>query len=164
MRATSSQGLVRNELPVFQNGTATGQFAPNKPALSLATIHGLNNFPASYSTNWVNFMPSFAEGDALLTIYRDQMTPQFPFIVVENTVSAETLNLEKPFFYLCIIAVTKLNSAHQKALGKLIMKELGERLFARGERNLDLLLGALTYASWYVCQVFLMYSGELTFL
>lgn len=155
MRATNSQNQVQGGLPAYQNDTAAGQFAPNKPTPSLATIHGLNNLPTSNSTNWVNFMPSFAEGDALLTIYRDQMTPHFPFIVVEASVSAETLNLEKPFFYLCIIAVTKLSSSHQKALGKLIMQQLGERLFARGERNLDLLLGTLTYAAWFVFPTYL---------
>ncbi|KAE9372631.1 hypothetical protein N431DRAFT_545212 [Stipitochalara longipes BDJ] len=148
MRASSAQGQVRGELPAYQKGTAAAQFIPNRPTPSLATIHGLNNFPALDSNNWINFMPSFAEGDVLLAIYRDKLTPQFPFIVLPQSVSAETLNLEKPFFYLCIIAVTKLNSLHQKALGKLIMKQLGERLFARGERNLDLLLGALTYAAW----------------
>jgi len=165
MRATNSENEVQSEMPTYQNGAAAGQFSPNKAAPSLATIHGLNNFPASNSTNWVNFMPSFAEGDAFLAIYRNQMTPHFPFIVVEESVSAETLNLDKPFFYLCIIAVTKLNSSHQKALGKLIMQQLGERLFARGERNLDLLLGSLTYAAWLVFFKYLWFgSGQADIL
>jgi len=49
-----------------------------------------------------------------------------------------------------VYRVTCWDGDMQKSRGKSIMKQLSERVFANGERNMDLLLGALTYAGWCV--------------
>jgi len=46
---------------------------------------------------------------------------------------------------------------NNKVLGKLVMKQLAERVFEKSEKNLNLLLGALTYATWFVCYIFIAY-------
>jgi hypothetical protein len=48
------------------------------------------------------------------------------------------------------MAVTTRNTPQADALGKGFLKQLAERMVVKGERNMDLLLGCLTYAAWYV--------------
>lgn len=145
-----SQNQVDRGMFISQNGRALSQFVPIRQASSPATSHRINNYASSDPILSNSFMPSFAEGDAFLETFRDQLTPQFPFLTLPQPVSAVHLYEERPFFYLCILAVTSRDSVQQQGLGKLVMKQLAERVFERSERNLDLLLGALTYATWFV--------------
>lgn len=105
-------------------------------------------------TNLSSALPSSIESDfdeheanLLLAIFRDEMCPNFPFIVVHESTSAQDIRRERPFLYLTILAVTTRKTAKQLELGDLVMKELAERMMVNGERSLDLLLGVLTYAS-----------------
>lgn len=151
---SGSQQQVGRAVSLSENGTPLSSFVPICQFPSLATTHGLNNYPTPDPILANSLMPSFNEADALLVIFRDQLTPHFPFIILPQSVSAENLYLERPFFYVCILAVTIRDSVQQKGLGKMIMKQLGERMFEKGERSLDLLLGSLTYAAWFVCHLF----------
>lgn len=93
-------------------------------------------------------IPSFVEANELLHVFREQMLPKFPFIVLPQVVSAEELHMTRPFLYLSMLAVTVRNSAQQTELGKLVITQLAERMFVNGERSLDLLLGIVTYSGW----------------
>jgi hypothetical protein len=96
------------------------------------------------------YMPNFAEANALLDIFKGQMSPNFPFIAIPQSMSAEELYHDKPFFFISILAIASRDSVQQKGLGKLLIKQFAERMFVNCERNLDLLLGILTYAGWLV--------------
>jgi hypothetical protein len=137
--------------PSAHHGSMLSQFVPFRQSPSLAPSLEGNRPANSNSVLASNLMPSFGEANVLLAVFRDQLTPQFPFIVLSQSVSAESLSQERPLFYISILAVTSRDSVQQQALGKIVMKQLSERVFEKGERNLDLLLGALTYASWFVC-------------
>ncbi|KAH6712134.1 hypothetical protein BKA61DRAFT_80314 [Leptodontidium sp. MPI-SDFR-AT-0119] len=93
-------------------------------------------------------VPSFIEANVLLNFFREEMISKFPFVVLSRDISAEELYESRPFLYVSILTVTVRDSVLQVALGKIVMKQLAEKMFVSGERSLDLLFGILTYAGW----------------
>ncbi|KAF4631881.1 hypothetical protein G7Y89_g6243 [Cudoniella acicularis] len=84
----------------------------------------------------------------LLHIFRDEMNPNFPFISIPDSVTASELRRDRPSLYTSVMAVTSRNSSQQISLGKLFMKQVANRMVVDGERNIDLLLGILTFSAW----------------
>lgn len=147
-----------------RNGPGLSPFVPIRQSPSVAQTNVLKTPLSSDSILSNSFMPTFAEADTILGIFRDQMTPQFPFIIIPQSLSAERLYLERPFLYISILAVTSRDSVQQQGLGKLVIKQLAEKLFVNSERSLDLLLGVLTYAGWFVCHFFITSNPWVRFL
>lgn len=88
------------------------------------------------------------QANILLCRWREHMAPFFPFIVVSPSISAQDLQRDRPFLLKSILAVASHNPGQQLALGKWLVRQLVERMAINGERNLDLLLGLLTYTGW----------------
>jgi hypothetical protein len=109
-----------------------------------STFNGLESGSSNESE------PSVDEGNALLEIFRNHTSSYFPFISVPKSMSAQELRQERPFLYLSILAITSTDYSKQMEFGKLIVKQMFERIFVNGERNLDLLLGVITSAAWFV--------------
>ena len=86
--------------------------------------------------------------DQLLHIFRDEMNPSFPFISIPDSVKASELRRDRPSLYTSVMAVASRNSSRQISLGKLFMKQVANRILVDGERNMDLLLGILTFSAW----------------
>lgn len=86
----------------------------------------------------------------LLHIFKSEMNPGFPFINIPDSVTAEALRRDQPSLFTAVMAVTTRDSMQQVTLGKMLMRQVAERMMVNGERNMDLLLAALTYAGWYV--------------
>jgi hypothetical protein len=108
--------------------------------------------PLQFSStfNGLESEPSVDEGNVLLEIFRNHKSSFFPFILVPKSMSAQELRQERPFLYLSILAITITDYSKQMEFGKLIVKQMFERIFVNGERNLDLLLGVITSAAWFV--------------
>jgi hypothetical protein len=87
--------------------------------------------------------------DELLTIFRKEMQPGFPFIAISDSITAFDLRQDRPSLFTAIMAVVSRNSRRQRALGKVFMKQIADRVVVCVERNMDLLLGTLTYGAWY---------------
>ncbi|KAE9380950.1 hypothetical protein N431DRAFT_498703 [Stipitochalara longipes BDJ] len=100
--------------------------------------------------------------DMLLAVFRDEMSPNFPFIDMTEFTRAEDLRRERPTLYTVILAVTTRNTLQGRALGQAFLKQLAERMVVNGERNMDLLLACLIYAAW--CRELLARGHYLTFL
>ena len=96
------------------------------------------------------YRTSCEEANEILNFFRDKFTPRYPFVVVPQDVSAKELYRVRPFLYTAIFAICNRDSVQQKEAGKLVMKQLAERLFVKMERSLDLLLGVLVYAGGLV--------------
>jgi hypothetical protein len=109
-------------------------------------------------------LPTTDDANALLEIFQGQACLYFPFISVPKSTSAEELRRERPFLYLAIMAVTSRKSYQKEELGKFIVRQIAERVFVNGERSLDLLLGVLTFAAWFVpqAQPHILYSDSHT--
>jgi hypothetical protein len=64
--------------------------------------------------------------------------------------SSERLRQVYPFLWLAIMAVASRSVKARNALSLQTRRIMIERVVAAGERNLDLLLGILTFVNWSV--------------
>lgn len=124
---------------------STSTFTPQAGESSAATQSSPEN---QYELE--DFDLGSEDPNILLNIFRSEMSPNFPFITLSEFTRAEDLRRDRPTLYTAILGVTTRNSQRGIALGKAFMKQLAERMMVNGERNMDLLLGALTYVAWYV--------------
>lgn len=92
--------------------------------------------------------PTAEEAETLLEIYRNESSFFFPFISIPQSTRANELRREKPFTYLAIMAVSSTKCPQQRELSRIIIRQVAERVFVDGERNIDLLLGILTFAGF----------------
>jgi hypothetical protein len=88
--------------------------------------------------------------DRKLDTFRRDFINYFPSVVVPPTVSAEALQHDNPFLFLCIMAVTSSEDPIlQRRLGKEIKKNICDRLVMGHEASMDLLQGLLVFVAWY---------------
>jgi hypothetical protein len=73
-----------------------------------------------------------------------------PFIVISPSLSAQNLQRDRPYLLKAILAVSTRDAGQQLAIGRWLVRSLTERMVINGERNLDLLLGVLTFTGWFV--------------
>ena len=94
------------------------------------------------------FEPSTTQAEDYLRTYRQLKSRHFPLLDFPATMSAQQLRQERPFLWLCIMAVSSLNSSQYDALGKEIRLTIGREMLLESKNNLDLLQGMLIYVSW----------------
>ncbi|CZR55002.1 uncharacterized protein PAC_04888 [Phialocephala subalpina] len=95
-----------------------------------------------------NLRPNKA--DDCLDLFRTQMLKFFAFLHLPEVLSAQQLRQERPFLFLCIMAVTSRITEKKMAKHKEIKQILAQRMILQnaGDVNLDLLLGLLTFLAW----------------
>ena len=96
------------------------------------------------------FEPSLHEAEEFLRIFRTQKSKYFPFIYIPSTTSAQQLFQERPFLWLCIMAMSSNSTSQQLALGSRIRNIVGRKMVLENEKKLELLLGLLAYIGWFV--------------
>lgn len=93
---------------------------------------------------------SIADADDILKIYKEFMTPHFPFVVVQPHVTAEALRKEKPFLFLAILgAASYQDMPLQRSLGEEIKHVIATKVLYEGEVSMDLVQGLLVHLAWY---------------
>lgn len=132
-RSTSSSS-VRNSLSTAASDTSSPATYGdhNIPAASASSSDGLDSSP-----------------EESLDIFRTHMLQYFPFLHIPSDV--QWMRQERPFLFLCIMAVTCPSIPTKLALGEKIRKIATEKMFLSsdpGAVNLDLLLGLLTVLAW----------------
>jgi hypothetical protein len=93
--------------------------------------------------------PSPVEVEEYLTNFRTYKLKYFPFIYIPSTTRAQQLRQERPFLWLCIMAVGSKSKSQQQVLGSKIRQKIAQELVVQSERNVDLLLGILAFIGWY---------------
>ena len=89
--------------------------------------------------------------DALLCNYRNNMAPQFPFVIIPNRVSAAELAQTKPFLYKTVLmAASYENQTGQNEMTEEIFQYLSAHMIMANEKSLDLLQGLLVLMGWSV--------------
>lgn len=83
-----------------------------------------------------------------LNIYRTQMVPYFPVVVIKANVTMDVLRKNRPFLSLVIRAITSKDLKRQASLGIEVRRVLGREVLIESTKSLDLLLGLLVYGSW----------------
>ncbi|KIM97022.1 hypothetical protein OIDMADRAFT_169794 [Oidiodendron maius Zn] len=116
-----------------------------KPAISNSTVSSdylpRSGFPDTEE-------PSQAEAEECLLHFRKYMSKYVPFIYIPLTTNAQQLRQERPFLWLCIMTVASKSTSQQQILGSKIRSIIAQEMVVQSERNVDLLLGILTFASW----------------
>ncbi|RFU28196.1 hypothetical protein B7463_g8144, partial [Scytalidium lignicola] len=118
-----------------------------------STYHCLLNYPSDEPDN--------EEGDRLIRIYQEELTAQFPFVILPPGVKAANLRQSNPFLYMTIVmAASYYNLPRQTLFEKKIVEYLSEHLLLRSLKSLDLLQGLLVFCSWY--HYHCLYHPQLT--
>ncbi|CAG9989781.1 unnamed protein product [Clonostachys byssicola] len=94
--------------------------------------------------------------DNLLDLYRRELMPLNPFVVVPPTINAAGLAETKPFLMAAIKTVASFRSLRSmRAQTYYLMKHLSDHILIRSERSLDLLQGLIVIISWYQYHCFI---------
>ena len=109
-----------------------------------STYHGPD------TTASLDLEPSVDQAEAYLQSYRTFKHPYFPLIILPENLDAQRLRQQRPFLWLCIMAISAKHTEQQKALGREIRLAIGREMLIEGKNNFDLLLGLLVYTAWYV--------------
>ncbi|KAK0617010.1 hypothetical protein B0T14DRAFT_459648 [Immersiella caudata] len=90
------------------------------------------------------------EADHLITTFKQDFTPRFPFVTLSSTETAAHLRKHSPFLFLCVIAISLYNNPPlQQRISEEVRRQLSTRLLFHSERSMDLLRGLLVYSAWY---------------
>ena len=92
--------------------------------------------------------PSLKGTEELLDVFRTKILGSFPFMIMPIYVDAHQFRAERPFLWLCIVAVASRSSHQQAALGKKLRMILGQKMLVECERTLDMLFGIIAYIGW----------------
>lgn len=139
--------------PLQEEGLAEEAAAPMPPTRDPLLEHSATSDQNTFSKS---------DKDTYLTIFKTSMARYFPFVVIDDHISAEELGRTKPFLLdVILVAAFHRDSGRQSALGKEIIEHLSRRMLFDGEKSLDLLQGLLVYISWY-CRTSSYRSNELT--
>lgn len=89
--------------------------------------------------------------DTLVELYKSDMMPHFPFIVIAPHVTGTSLRREKPFLFLAILSVASFHDlATQDKLGNRFKYMVSEKVLLGGDDSLSLeyLQGLLIVLAW----------------
>ncbi|KAF4888744.1 hypothetical protein CGCFRS4_v009742 [Colletotrichum fructicola] len=88
--------------------------------------------------------------DNLLAIYRGEMAPHFPFVIIPTGVTASTLNATRPFLMASIRMVASIRSPRSMR-GQMyrLLTYIADHMVLRCERSMDLLLGLVVILGWF---------------
>ncbi|KAJ5577993.1 uncharacterized protein N7459_006957 [Penicillium hispanicum] len=135
-------------------GSSSGDYARSVDMPQ--NIGSLLEREASQPSSRLQARPVAASDDDLVElfhIYREELAPFFPFVVIPDVPPAQ-LYAEKPFLFKAMaMAAAYKTRAFQHQLGTRLTEEVGRRLLVDGERSLDLLQGLLIHIAWYHCHL-----------
>lgn len=149
--------LVREDDPdVFQDYPAqsdgVGNSQPNDtytPQYSIPTTEPSSNSAFSKS---IEFCPIFLDPKLEHALFKDfctNMSPFFPFVVIDASISTDRMKKERPFlFWACITAASYHQHQLHKRLVEEMLKGIGEYAFAKCVKDLDLLQAILVMIAW----------------
>lgn len=88
--------------------------------------------------------------ETLLEIFRTQLQPVYPFVIIPDHISAAKLQSNRPFLMAAIRMVSSFRSLRSmRAQMYQLKKHIADYMLIRSERSLDLLLGIIVICGWY---------------
>ena len=89
--------------------------------------------------------------EVLLQHFKAKISPHFPFVLVPQNDTADSLRHRKPFLLLAILAAASFeNMPLQRKLGRKVKEVISDRMIMNGEVSFELLQGLLVHLAW--CQ------------
>jgi hypothetical protein len=96
-----------------------------------------------------SYEPSLVEAEESLANFRTYKSKYFPFVHIPSTTTAQHLRQERPFLWLCIVAIGSKSTSTQEILGRQVRQTIAQELIVQSSKNIDLLLGLLAFVGWY---------------
>lgn len=88
--------------------------------------------------------------EALLAIYRSQLSARFPFVIIPASSTPRQLQTERPFLFKVVRMVASVrNLSSIRGQGRSILQHISEAMLLRSERSIDLLQGILVFLGFY---------------
>ncbi|KAK3385785.1 hypothetical protein B0H63DRAFT_560308 [Podospora didyma] len=87
------------------------------------------------------------EADECLAHFRSKLR-YFPIVHVAPDATAAQLQVDRPYLWLAILAVSVQSSSRQLALGGKLRRLAADSILIHNERSFDMLLALLTYLGW----------------
>ncbi|ODA79378.1 hypothetical protein RJ55_04971 [Drechmeria coniospora] len=92
----------------------------------------------------------------LLDIYRNDMQPIYPFVIVPPSCTAQVLQATRPFLMSAIRMVSSFRSLRSmRAQMCHLMTHIADHMLVRSARSLDLLQGIIVMLGWYQYHCFM---------
>lgn len=86
----------------------------------------------------------------LLSIYRSQMSAQFPFVIIPPQMTVAELRRTRPFLLKVIRMIASIrNRRSMWGQSHAVMRHITEATMIRSERSLDLLQGLLVFTGYF---------------
>ena len=86
----------------------------------------------------------------MLDIFRNDLTPHFPFVVIAPEVTVSEMRHQRPFLFLVILMVTcRHDIPRQGSIAQAVREIISQRMLIKNEQSLDMLEGMLFYLAWY---------------
>ncbi|RDW65074.1 hypothetical protein BP6252_10725 [Coleophoma cylindrospora] len=93
------------------------------------------------------------DAEEYLANFRTLNLKYFPFCYISPAAGAQQLRQERPFLWLCIMAVSSKSKPQQQLLTSKIRQTVAQEIVVNSEKNIDLLLGLLVFIGWAHCQL-----------
>ena len=127
--------------------STNARLGPHTPAATAPhSSASLSPFPM------VDEVPGYGIPDCVaeeqLNMFRQVFLPMFPFVHIPADTSASELHRQKPFLWLVIMSLTTKSAADQLAMGEIIRQSVSQKVVAKGDKSLDMLLGLICYLGW----------------
>ncbi|KAG5948255.1 hypothetical protein E4U59_002056 [Claviceps monticola] len=151
---TLSDAAVREQSAMTQDTPSASSTTSHQPYSNHWVI------PETYNSNAIpsctcrpepgRAPPPPDSDDVLLELFRSQMQPVFPFVIVPPTVSAYELHATKPFLMSAIRMVTSFRSLRSMSAQLCrLMSHIADHVLMRSARSLELLQGILVMIGWH---------------
>ena len=147
------QDLLRTQNPThfaqraLPEGSAVPSMAASTDGTSISTAPSV---PADGDVIDEEIL-SIERAETLVEMYRSDMMPHFPFIVIPSQVTAESLRHEKPFLFLAILSVACYHDLNtQLRLGDRFKYLVSDKVLLGGDSclSLEYLQGLLIVLAW----------------
>lgn len=88
--------------------------------------------------------------ETLLSIYMNQLSPRFPFVIIPTGTTAEQLRTSRPLLMKVIRMVASVRHLQSiRGQSHEIIQHISQAMLTRSERSLDLLQGILVFLGFY---------------
>lgn len=151
---TLSDAAAREHSALTQDTPSTSSTTSNQPysnPLMIPESYNSNAIPSCICRPEPGMAPPPPDSDdVLLELFRAQMQPVFPFVIVPPAVSAFELYSSRPFLMSAIRMVTSFRSLRSMSAQMCrLISHIADHVLLRSARSLELLQGILVMVAWH---------------
>ncbi|EFQ25228.1 uncharacterized protein GLRG_00372 [Colletotrichum graminicola M1.001] len=103
--------------------------------------------------SYINEVSSSINDEDVLSHFKKAHHPHLPFLSLPSDSPPSSLRQERPFLWLCLVAVSESHTLPQAAFNDKVRRIVAQRMVLNLERNLELLQGLLVCIAWGNFQV-----------